>query len=124
LIICASTRLADNRIIYTSSLRIAVGDGTCRSLRASNRSRNDSETCIASVGDTLSWRFCCNQLSRNVGEDTISGASVAAINSADALIVTDCSNVYTDSTCKIARVGGTCVVIVTVDRRVDTVSSV
>jgi len=124
LVVCASNRLADNCIIDTSSGRIAVSGGTCRSSWASDWKRDDSDCSIARVGDTMINWFCCNHLSRDVSEDTFSSASVAAIDGANALIVTDFCIVNADSAGKIARVSSTCIVVITVDWSVNTVSSV
>jgi len=119
---CTSNRLASDCIVNTSSGRIAVGGGTCRSSWASNWSGDDTINCIASVGDTLSWWFLCNQLSRDVGEDTLSSASAATVNGTDALIITDFADVQANSTCKIARISGTCIVVIAVNWSVNTVS--
>jgi len=124
LVVCASYRLANNCIVDTSSCRITMSCGTCRSSWASDRSGSNSENCITSVSNTLIWWFCCNQLSRDVSEDTVSSASIAAINSANALIVTDFADVSASSAGEIARISGTCIVIVTVDWSVDAISSV
>jgi len=122
LVVCTSNRLASDCIVNTSSLRITMGGGTCRSIRASDWSGGNSENCIASVGDTLSWWFCCNQLSRDVSEYTLSSTSAATVNGADALIVTDFADVNANSACKIARISGTCIVVIAVNWSVNAVS--
>jgi len=70
----------------------------------------------------LIWRLSSNQFSRNVREDAISGASVAAIDSTNALIVTNFRDMQARTTCRIARVYGTCIVVITINRSVNTIS--
>jgi len=123
LVVCTSSRLADNCIVYTSSCRITMSCGTCRSSWASDRSGSNSENCITFVIDTLIWWLSSNLLSRDVSENTVSSASIAAINSANALIVTNFANMQADATSKIASISGTCIIVITIDWSVDAVSS-
>jgi hypothetical protein len=124
LVVCASNRRASNWVVDTSSGCIAMGSGTCWSSWAGDWGRDYTINWIASIGDALSWWFSCNQLSGNVSEDAFSGARAAAVNSADALIVTDFSNVQANTGSEIASVGGASVVVITVNWSVEASSGV
>jgi hypothetical protein len=49
--------LAGNWVVNTSSCRIAMSGGTCRSIWASYIRSDNSENCITFVGYALIWWF-------------------------------------------------------------------
>jgi hypothetical protein len=91
-IMSASRIAASDCVMNTSSCRIAMSCGTSWTISASDSSGGNSESCITSIIDTLIWWFCCNQLSRDISENTVSSASIARIGCANVLIVTDFRN--------------------------------
>jgi len=114
--------LAFNRLDDTTNFWVTVGVGTFVSRSTSDRSFKNSFSRVASFSDTVVWRSCRNESSRDINVGTLTSLRVTRVFGTNVVVVARFRSVDTFSGILVARVFGTCVVVITRFRGIDTFS--